>query len=108
MYERSREKVYQKHKDSKWKCSKSQKTSQIMFDLLEKKRKRFSWGQKEKRKTLGRIKKERIIRARGQETVKKIAIYYVSVWPVFSLHGYETGNGRLTSKVTLKIFNSKH
>lgn len=74
-----------------------------MSDLLEKKRKRAHRTQKKEGKTRSWIKKTRWRRAGGKETVKTVAIYYVSIWFVFTFHGDQIRNGRRAKKIIIKV-----
>jgi len=74
-----------------------------MSSILEKKIKIAKLNKKKKRKTISLIKKTRLIGAVSQKTVKKIAIYYVSIRTLFTFHGNEIRGRWRSKKITLKI-----
>ena len=58
-----------------------------MLSILEKKVKRTKLNKKKKIKAWSVVKKKGLRVTVGQKTIKEASIYYVSIWPIFSLYG---------------------
>lgn len=73
-----------------------------MSYLLEKEVEIVDWSQEEKRENRGLTEKKRIGIAISKKTREEASIYYVSVRPLFPLHGNQAGDGRVAKKLALE------